>query len=269
MDYKDILTLEHGKPNEKPPQFLYRFHPCNEYSLSNLCSQNFYFNSPSNFNDPFDCNPRFLKDITDNENYASQFIENATTPEIKRQFSADNQDDIKLICEIAVDRTREMLDKIGKFGVACFAEDFHNLLMWSHYADKYTGFCLKFDTAGFNKLFKVKYQDKRPVINHSKLIPIGNIDSVDIFSMYSIKHSSWEYEKEWRAFSEKIGTHAYPPNSLKAILLGPRISIESKKLLHAVKSTYLPHVPILHGRFDEAEFRIHFDHLTLDLGGTS
>lgn len=38
------------------PEKLYHFQPFNELTLRNLKKQIIYFNSPKNFNDPYDCN---------------------------------------------------------------------------------------------------------------------------------------------------------------------------------------------------------------------
>lgn len=44
------------------PKLLYRYRALNQYSLSELIHGEFYFSSPSNFNDPFDCKNMFSFD---------------------------------------------------------------------------------------------------------------------------------------------------------------------------------------------------------------
>ena len=40
----------------KIPEFVYKYHPIDIYSLRNLKNAQIYFNAPKNFNDPFEIN---------------------------------------------------------------------------------------------------------------------------------------------------------------------------------------------------------------------
>ena len=82
--------------------------------------------------------------------------------------------------------------------ISCFTEKYDSLLMWSHYANGHSGFCIKykFDDIWncFNSsLFPVIYGSERfkPVLKDS-----GNAG--EIISTFSHKASEWKYEKEWR-----------------------------------------------------------------------
>ena len=51
-----------------PPSFIYKYYNVSVLSLLNLKSQIFYFGSPKNFNDPYDCSltPDF-RELTDEQ----------------------------------------------------------------------------------------------------------------------------------------------------------------------------------------------------------
>ncbi|QSX31785.1 DUF2971 domain-containing protein [Shewanella cyperi] len=86
-------------------------------------------------------------------------------------------------------------------GVLSLTEKADNLLMWSHYAESHSGYCIGFKSnhSFFNRkrsekdefyhLRKVKYLPRRP----SKLMV--DMNGTD---MFLLKSDIWEYEQEWR-----------------------------------------------------------------------
>lgn len=104
----------------------------------------------------------------------------------------------------------------------CFSEDWKNLLMWAHYADKYFGICVEYDLTllsdddyVFSYLYPVLYKENRRQIGHfikisaselrgfkaSQLLrdEPSDVNSMnDVISWYLEKSNEWAYEKEWR-----------------------------------------------------------------------
>lgn len=89
-----------------------------------------------------------------------------------------------------------------------FAERNNNILMWSHYADKYKGACIEFDTniieKTIDKLKRVDYAKDECEVREK--IPLPH-DSLGDFSdeyqnrvrrSLSYKAKEWAYEEEWR-----------------------------------------------------------------------
>lgn len=104
---------------------------------------------------------------------------------------------------------RERIDQ--HFYVGCLSENHDNVLMWSHYGESHTGFCIEYD---FNRIslkdeklliFPVFYSEKRPPIPWN--IAISKTDDEMKRSEYDFilsmltKASAWSYEKEWRILS--------------------------------------------------------------------
>lgn len=82
--------------------------------------------------------------------------------------------------------------------ISCFSERCDSLLMWSHYANGHSGYCVKYKYDDICKyfnynLFPVIYSNERfkPTIKES-----GN--SGEIISTFMHKSCEWKYEKEWR-----------------------------------------------------------------------
>ena len=129
------------------------------------------------------------------------------------------------------------------FKVACFCEEPTNILMWSHYANKHTGFCVEYD---FKALFEkfdfdqsfcpVVYSKKRVSVvapNKIKKNFYKGYDSNIIYCMDSVftKSNIWSYEKEWRkvVMNQKDIDEFNDCLKISKVYLGANISSSNKK----------------------------------------
>ncbi|MBS0423409.1 MAG: DUF2971 domain-containing protein [Proteobacteria bacterium] len=84
-----------------------------------------------------------------------------------------------------------------RFGVVCFCENYHDPVLWSHYADGHRGVVLVFEIPD-DQAIRVGYQPERFKLNVDTVIQHGGFDEADLSRLISIKFSSWGYEKEIR-----------------------------------------------------------------------
>lgn len=133
-------------------------------------------------------------------------------------------------------------EKMGKIiYVSCFSEENDNILMWSHYASKHTGFVVEYDLSKLSKkdkckllsLFPVIYSDKRPQLS-IELMSLHNINKQEyldtLMSLLLVKNSGWSYEKEWRIIIPNPESHTiHIPAS--RIIMGLNISDSNKRKL--------------------------------------
>lgn len=182
----------------------------------------------------------------------------------------------------------------------CFSEKNNDFLMWSHYASKHSGICLEFTlentglfpykkTArrGYNKeeylqrisnwtidetifwerIKKVRYQDKQPHINFFDFSPVFiNEHDCDLIGLskswthqfayeleavFSTKTSPWAYENEWRAIKINFGDkkqpeeriNHYPVECLTGIYFGIRTPEDVKKRIYKIlKGEHAKHI---------------------------
>lgn len=216
-------------PTDPPPR-LYKYAAFTAQNLENLKDQGIYFNSPRNFNDPYDCSVipsirtptdadvesirgRYLADPAIRSPVREQ-LQRATTERLRQMFMTSAK-------EVASANVKAFSETRG---VSCFSESCDDLLMWAHYGGNYRGFCLEFDTSYFPKAKKVLYSaempsfDPVPVLRHE-------LEDSDFMSMFSSKSPSWAYEKEWRVFHAQAGTlYHYPSSVLTGVYFGPEIS---------------------------------------------
>ncbi len=135
------------------------------------------------------------------------------------------------------------------FAVSCFSESPSNVLMWSHYANKHTGFCVEYD---FNTLIDKNGLDwLLPVVYSKDRIPLSldqfdfsdpqNVKAIfnsdliaDIALLFLVKSDIWEYEKEWRIIREQkslIDGHLECLPIISAVYLGANISPKDEQII--------------------------------------
>jgi hypothetical protein len=137
----------------------------------------------------------------------------------------------------AVKSPEEFLMEIGS-ALLCFSlsERWDIATMWAHYAGNHTGLVIAFDTdhpwfmndsdPSKSKLQKIKYLDKQ----NDELFD-------DLQGALSSKGTDWSSEREWRLNCsmkqiertaelgfEKIHLRSFPPESVRAVIMGYRAS---------------------------------------------
>lgn len=160
----------------------------------------------------------------------------------------------KLADEILKHLPNDLVQKLDELIRSCslicsFSTNYHNQLMWSHYADSHKGYCLEYEQPDSTKydhgfFVPVVYRDKP--IDVTRFIresyPDGNGSSRAFLCGATVKNLCWHYEDEWRYF--RLGDmndrklRAFKP---KRILLGCKISGDSRhELLSVCKEIGLP-----------------------------
>lgn len=140
---------------------------------------------------------------------------------------------------------------LSKLTVTCFsASGWDNQLMWSHYANSYSGICVEYDFKKMDKfigfVYPVKYSSVRPTVSlkdlgltelkkdeYDKLIT-DEVDIEAIFSYLLTKNKCWSYEEEWRIVN--VEGEPYTPlfveaPFVKSITLGLDLDDICKQLL--------------------------------------
>ena len=174
--------------NEKVPRLLYKYYSREniEYTIR---ENTIKWEIPCNENDPF-------------EALADRWDEGSVRREI------GNSQEKEAILNTMF-KSREVQLKISHItSYVSFSERGDNMLMWSHYGDKYAGACLEFHTFSLEK-----YIDKVEHVEYAKEvgerrdpIPLPREGQDDTSPEYqnrvrkflAHKAKEWEYEEEWR-----------------------------------------------------------------------
>jgi hypothetical protein len=124
-----------------------------------------------------------------------------------------------------------------QFGLLCFSLDWHNPLLWSHYADRHRGLALGFDVD--EQILKpVSYRKSRPALE--------KIDLEVANWLLFTKYLDWNYEQEARIFTaledRDPATGLYFGNfgeqlQLREVIAGPLFAVGKQDLRDVTRYT--------------------------------
>lgn len=197
--YKKVVDINCAYSEIK--EFLKPYLPSKLYRYYSIDAEGFWkknikgaihFSLPSQYNDPFDSSIKINV----------QEFEKVYTYGDKISFDSKEQINNYLLKTI-----REVSCKIQEeFYTACFSSSYNQILMWSHYADKHTGFCIEYDcTEGFllrNMLYPIIYQNNRYDATDIYFIEENLRKNIHANPLL-FKALEWKYEDEWRVFISK------------------------------------------------------------------
>jgi len=223
----------------------YKYVPLTESSLNILREGTIKFTKPSEFNDPFDCNPDY-----DPMAYADFLLRNKSL--LKRAGDAmhlspaqrlQNRSKMAKRIENSIKNDNFPNGFVDDVGILSLSRDPLNLLMWSHYASNHTGFVVELsipqsasitsdesDTLFLDCLFPlpVEYSPEKPIIN-----PFDHRD-LNASKQFLVKSTDWIYEKEERVidFLRGPGVHPFKQKEiLKSVIAGIKMSDEDYERL--------------------------------------
>lgn len=213
------------------PKRLYRYREFDEYYMNNVSGE-VYLSYPCKFNDPFDSAIEidYLK-------YTKLFFQR----ELPNEFPIGKVEDIfKNNDVIKKEFDKHYQDTYKQFqeyvSIACFTTSFNNRLMWSHYADNHSGFCIEYDmtqdSSIKNAILPVIYDEQRfdcteVLLDHSPNIAINPV---------FYKDKVWEYEEEWRTYGTKDYFQVYKnPIDARKIISAIYLGAKSEEHSHEVE----------------------------------
>ena len=177
----------------------YKYLPIERISYIN--DQLLRFTQPEDLNDPFECYPKSV----DKKIVLDKVLNVISTKKnVQNPLNIIKIEDTVL--QVLKDYLPDTFDKINKeIGILSLSKIWKSSLMWSHYCESHTGFCIGFSKS--HKYFKdylsedlhqsqytksVNYQTDRSEINLDSKHPKSN------FKILHTKSKEWQYEKEIR-----------------------------------------------------------------------
>jgi len=261
------------------PERLFKYRAISEYSLLNLKENTVWMCNPNLMNDPYDSGLCFNSDSLSQKMIKSNpdtFIketgikEYLSNQQIEQIIQANDSQEIANIIKTAYPSDVDLIDQAYKIlneyfndhhikilkefnvtvknslKICSFSERNDSILMWSHYTNQHTGFCIEYN---FHQLIEdIRNRSIYPVYYSNELFDAtdflsetNNIYYPIIASLY--KAEEWSYEKEWRliiagGIMEEDQNWQMP--KAKAVYLGSRIKDEDKnKIIAIAKETKL------------------------------
>jgi Protein of unknown function (DUF2971) len=155
-------------------------------------------------------------------------------------------------------------------GIICMSKSWQHPLMWSHYAEKHKGICLGFEVDEGN-VFKIDYRAERLRLHELGISSLDDLDQSGMSKILSTKYKGWEYEQEYRLFSDlkdgdavnELYFFEYTDKfMLKEIVLGFKSSVPTNKLTKLLGNRSKI-VDCFKSRLDHSEFMINRELLKL------
>jgi len=234
---------------KKMPESFYKYRSIDgskefgeDYSIDALINNKMVFSSRTNFNDPFDSKinivsptPKELKDFT--TGLSGKQYKHFRMWFSKGEFTALGKSSLQRY-------TRELNEILDSYAFICLSPKPDSNLMWSHYANSHTGFCIEFDP-GKIEAQKVTYSDNIASINLIDCLKVEELsDGVLIDKIRKAlfnKLVEWEYEEEYRLFAtsnlarikkgQKFELVSYSPDFVKSVIFGYRMDDKAKKYI--------------------------------------
>ena len=160
-----------------------------------------------------------------------------------------------------------------RYGVICFCENYHDPVLWSHYADSHRGIVLVFEIPD-DMAIRINYQPERFKLDVEAAIQRGSFTESDLTQLISTKFSSWGYEKEIRmmchlndhfcqmdskgkkAYFELLSLESYGVDALKLIGLIRGVRCDLKPADIASELLAVDTLPVQDARLDSSSFQI-------------
>lgn len=235
---------------------LYKYRTFSARNLSMLANNEIFF-APSNvFNDPLDCPARKEMDFLNRDELiakmaplevghrsttlleAIQYVESRTTNETDTKAYLDEKS--KMFQKV-------VLQTFGIFSVSATEKD---ILMWSHYSDGHTGFCIEFNREPDNFLNDAKPVEYPETEDFPFIDYWAGDSSKQIKEFKKIvltKSIHWDYEEEWRALGRPDGSDPdtvdlnysghvkeIPDDTISGIIFGNRMKKKNRNTVRNI-----------------------------------
>lgn len=219
------------------PRYLYRYMSMacgrEEWVRETVVESKLFFASRIQSNDPMDSTANVILDSDRAQREAIvRRIRSKRTAiidprrEVAQFATADWFDDTR-VTESMRQRWRRSVDRLGMVSLSSKST---NVLLWSHYAEKHQGICLKFrtDVAGdpfFGTARQIRYRPEFPTFRS-----LSDDHDEQIEALLLTKGSAWRYEGEWRLINTKRRGHdAFDPTCLVAVIFGWRMPARQRR----------------------------------------
>ncbi|MGS0693046.1 DUF2971 domain-containing protein [Shewanella sp. 0m-4] len=256
---------------EFPTDRIYKFSSFSDNSISALAEGAVWFSKVKNLNDPFEGFVSYIEPKDEDEKvtqlikFGAEFLKGKVAPQEALEIATQRY---LVDSEVFIEKMNNSMIELKKQREAFFNSlcvfsttvdipeypypNYANMLMWSHYGNGFSGFCLQFSASEFYRSLKVL----NPKIAWSTVDYVSepkNFNILDYLSEDDIeycrpiltKHEQWDYEGELRFISHNEGLHRYSIDALEAIYIGEKMPLGQQKVILAIASQYFPNVKVL------------------------
>ncbi|PKH87869.1 DUF2971 domain-containing protein [Colwellia sp. Bg11-28] len=236
--------------------YLCKFTTLNKNIINSIYENNLWHARVDTLNDPFEFYFNFIKELPNSTGDLCKLMDESNYWVKPHLIVQEKEAALQLLASSRESEVRHSIinkliehEKLLKIQmqtlcVCSLSEAYDEPLMWSHYGDGMRGICLMFDKEKLKgsslEFEKVEYENTPPKLDFFKQYKkYKNNEEMDLGKFLLTKHTGWTYEKEFRSVSFKVNENINQlgflkklnKNSLKAIIMGSKISQVDKSLL--------------------------------------
>ena len=202
------------------------------------------FTQPGAFNDPFELLPELVIRKNHQDTSVSINFDLLAQRRIPPVGDVDNIHDDYISSDLT---SRNIVKDLNKaIGIFCASKAPNSLLMWSHYADQYSGAVIEFD--GSHDFFSGKLDIEYRTERQKKDLDSYSIEPVPLAEI-CVKSIDWKYEEEVRIIrklsdctnSNTLDQHGFPvfiqtipKECIKTVAFGERTSVGHQRDIYGL-----------------------------------
>lgn len=294
-DLRNAISIK----NSHLPKKLFKYFPSIEIANEAINSELLPLNSPSSYNDPFECyefiDDELVKKITlklEIAPFLNALMKAGVISKEEAEFHLQSDDPFKFVLDTLKANTdttalelqllklkdsmqKSFIKKIALFQtrikMTCFSEKNNNLLMWGLYAKNHEGVCIEFSIDNWKEnetikqlLFPVIYTDEIYNATTHFLRSYQEKPSNNHYTKISwiSKCIDWSHEKEWRIIMvDDVFKNNFklPISNISAVYLGAKSNDYKKE--ETIQICNRKGIDIFQGFLSRSMYRIEFKKL--------
>ena len=156
-----------------------------------------------------------------------------------------------------------------KFGIVSLSMKPDDILMWSHYSNGHSGFCIGFDSqvlkdCSGGDFLPVDYPKDNKFPSHNPLESQENLYEF-MKKFIGTKSSHWKYEHEYRLFIIDINQRCVelPKEAFKQIIFGAKMTDKLKVEKACWLKANFPNIEIYEAKIDKEVFKLNLNRVSL------
>lgn len=250
----------------------------NKYNRKSFLEGTAYFSNNYSLNDPFDLQLPILtsgKRVFDEkafkidfENQNNMSLTNEMLVEARKTWESTKHEKSEIEIN-GWNNIKAVSDEVeNKLGVLCLSKRRDSTLMWGHYANSHSGYCIGYDQDKLIEFIKdqfgnaasildVDYVDEIPTWDYGLMTDIKYLrETID--KRFSTKHSDWKYEDEIRIIVDQYSQNLLklPSNIFKEIIFGYKMEeVEIMELTILCKELY-PNIEFFRAKPNDKKFNM-------------
>jgi hypothetical protein len=133
---------------------------------------------------------------------------------------------------------KRLLGEKKELRICSLSEINNDILMWSHYANGHRGVAIGVE------INTNKYAVNRVIYDGQKTVSDTNYNNLSAEEILKHKADCWEYEQEWRVFSNT----EFVPVTIKEIILGIKIDTKDASLVKKLGEKINSDIEVIEGK---------------------